>query len=123
MQHAGSNQSVGAMGTAKIASESACVVYHSKTGDIVHVHRVANFDGAMTHEASKIEARALELALNLDQERDRTNLRTLSVNSEDIRPFARYKVDLRHQTLVEAPRPRTASAQARKRKPQAKRKR
>ena len=125
MQETGLNQSAGAMGTAKIASESACVVYHSETGAVVHIHRVASLEGATVQDPPAMEARAIELALSVDQKRDRSKLRTLSVDPGDLATSARYKVDLRRKTLVEVPRSRPLSQQAGKagRKRPAKRKR
>jgi hypothetical protein len=103
MQQSGSIQSATAVGVAKIASEQVCVVYHANTGNIVHVHRILNLEGAKTREAPEIEARAVELALSLQKKKDRSKMKTLMVPPEEFTPPGPFKVDLRRKRLVAKP--------------------
>jgi hypothetical protein len=89
-------------GSVKIISEQVCVVYHSEAGNIVHVHRVTNLEGSKTREVADIQASAIELALKLDQKRERSKMKTLFVPPEEFTQFDldRFEVDLHHKKLA-----------------------
>jgi hypothetical protein len=96
MEQIQSIQGPAAAGGVKVISEQACVVYHSETGKIVHVHRVTNIEGSKAREVEEIQAAALELALKLDQKRERSKMKTLLVPPEEFTQFDldRFEVDL-----------------------------
>ena len=100
--HDGTNSVDSGAGGVKVISEQVCVVYHSETGKIVHVHRVTNIEGSKAREVEEIQAAALELALKLDQKRERSKLKTLFVPPGEFTQFDldRFEVDLHHKTLA-----------------------
>ena len=99
MQESAMNHAA-AVGSSNVVSEHICVVYNSKTGEVVHVHHVVNLRGANVTERPEAEARAIELALAIGKGRNRLQMKTLFASRADLIPAGRFKVDLRSNKLV-----------------------
>jgi hypothetical protein len=103
MRPNGTRQKAVAAGGPKILSESMCVVYHSETGNLIHLHHVVNLEGAKVPEAPEIERRAVELALSIGKGRDRATMKTLFLSPEELTRPGGHKVDLHTGKLIIIP--------------------
>ena len=83
----------------EVESEDVYVVYHPKSGDVVHVHRVFNYRGAdRLPSGAAGEARALEMAARFGH---RTKgLRALTVSPDEVRAMGPKRVDVKRRKLV-----------------------
>ncbi|MGW2508936.1 hypothetical protein ACWC0A_05785 [Streptomyces scopuliridis] len=88
----------GTTGKHGIQSVKCCVVFDAGSGDIVHVHRVVDAEGAPVTPDHAVTKQALDLVENRGL--DIAVLRTLSVPSEDLRPGYSYHVDVTANALV-----------------------
>ena len=63
---------------------------------------VSNLEGSKPHEAAEIQAGAIELALKLDQKRERSKMKTLFVPPGEFPQFDpdRFEVDLHYKKLA-----------------------
>jgi hypothetical protein len=92
----------GAAGSATISSELTCVVDNSSTGEVIHIHRITNIEGARNPSNEEIEGRALDLAVRIDERRDRSVLATMFVSPKELASGAHFKIDLARKKLVHA---------------------
>jgi hypothetical protein len=97
--------------TVEIQSERACVVYHPRTGRILHLHRVITLRGGREPGAPQIEARALALAAK----KRRGPMRVLHVDPAALTPGVDYKVDVKKMSLSAARRKSRATSTGRQR--------
>ena len=88
-------------GNMEVQSDRACVVYDSKTGRILHVHRVITLRGGEDPTKPQIEARALELMTK--GKKKAPKVKTLFVNPESLRAGAVHRVNVRTRALVSKP--------------------
>ncbi|HEX7251609.1 MAG TPA: hypothetical protein VF376_01925 [Thermoanaerobaculia bacterium] len=88
-------------GNMEVQSDRACVVYDSKTGRILHVHRVITLRGGEDPTGPQIEARALELMTK--GKRKTGKVKTLFVEPKSLRAGAVLRVNVRTRTLVSKP--------------------
>jgi hypothetical protein len=85
-------------GTVGYESSKACVVYDVQTGSIFHIHQVVTLRGGKSPADQEIEAAALDFATN--DSRQRSCMRVLHVNPDNLMPRMSYKVDLAKLTLI-----------------------
>jgi hypothetical protein len=104
-------QSVGTMPA--VESVHAVAVYQKKDGRVCHLHHVITFAGAEGRPQEEHERNAREYAQKMGH--DLANLEVLHV--PNFRPFARkYRVDLKHKTLVEETVPEIKKKKIKKKK-------
>lgn len=98
----------------ELEEERIFVVYESRAGKVVHVHRVLNFRGAERSSVERDEEAALEHAVQFGHKEGR--LRVLLVDKYDTQ--LPQHVDVKRSTLV-ASKPRgTASSRTRRKSTQ-----
>lgn len=86
------------IGDVELESDQACAVYDPNTGRIEHVHHVITLKGGTKPERSVIEAKAIEFAT---QKGEKTSqLKTLFVSPEKLRPGTVLKVDLKRGSII-----------------------
>jgi hypothetical protein len=76
---------------AEVEAESAYAVYDSKTGRVVHIHRLTVHRGADAPSAAESATQALELARRHGHEGD---LETVEISPADLQGHAPEHVDL-----------------------------
>jgi hypothetical protein len=89
------------IGDVEIESDQAYAVYDAKTGRIEHLHRVITLKGGTNPEPGEIEARAMEFAAQ--NAKKTSQLKTLLVSSEQLRPGRVHKVDLKTGSIISKP--------------------
>jgi hypothetical protein len=85
-------------GNMEVQSDRACVVYDSKTGRILHVHRVITLRGGEDPTGPQIEARALELMIK--GKRKAAKVKTLLVDPQRLGAGSVHRVNIRTRSLV-----------------------
>jgi hypothetical protein len=85
--------------TVREASHKACVIYHSRSGKVRHIHEVITLEGGTEPNRQAIEKAAFH-ALDLRGGRD-SAFKALHVEGAALRPQARYEVDLDRESLRE----------------------
>jgi hypothetical protein len=91
MQHFG--------GTTNVLSSRACVVYNHTTGRIHHIRNVITLEGGREPPEAEIEKDAVDAAERHGA--DKSQVRTMHLGAEAIKPRTRYTVDLKEKRLVE----------------------
>lgn len=85
----------------EIISERACAAYSSKTGRILHIHRVISYEGGGIPSDDALRAAALEHHKTLSPGKSRPLVETLIVDPA-VLSGAGPKVDLKTKRLVRA---------------------
>jgi hypothetical protein len=85
-------------GKRRISSTKSCVVFDKAKGTILHVHHVLTIEGGQETSDSEVEKKALELAISRGINASKVDV--LSVDPKLFEQHARYKVDVKKQTLV-----------------------
>ena len=91
-------------GVPPIVSDKLCIVYDSRTGDIVHIHRVTTLEGAKIPSEESIAASALQRAETILQRLQGRPLKTTFSKPENFHPGSFHKIDLNTYKLIAIPR-------------------
>jgi hypothetical protein len=84
-----------------VESTSSVILYDRKSGDIVHIHRVVNFKGAVVPAREAVEQEARTLAERFGKSVQ--ELDTLHYDDVDFMQSEKeYRVDLSSRTLIES---------------------
>ena len=87
------------VGGAGQSSQIAFVVYDSKNGKIIHIHRFVAAEGELPTE-DELAAQALENARRLHHRDSSFGMSVIRVAPKDLRPGVYYEVDLQRKKLV-----------------------
>jgi hypothetical protein len=82
--------------------ESVVVLYDKDSGELAFIHHETTSHGGRHPDQKELERKVVELASRLGRH-DTTKLALLHVDPQQIKPDARYKVDVGRQQLVEVP--------------------
>jgi hypothetical protein len=95
-----------------VRSEQLCVVYHAKTGQIMHMHKITTLGKAKKPSEETIREKALEHAVTWAAKirgHDRVqklDLKTIHVDPKTYEMGTLYKVDLNTAKLVKLKTPK-----------------
>ena len=83
------------------ARSHTCVIFNPEDGAIQHLHTVTTLGSGKRVRATEVEREALTLAREAGRKVD--GARLLHLPDAELRPYVRYRVDLKTSRLVEEP--------------------
>jgi hypothetical protein len=86
------------IGERKVQSMKCCVVFDPSDGVIRHVHRVVTMEGAAETQDDEVARKALTLAK--ERGLSVSELETLHVHPDALKPGSQYRVDVQTRALV-----------------------
>jgi hypothetical protein len=85
----------------RAAPTVSVVVYDHKSGEIIHVHHFAAVPGAKLPTKKQLHEQALKMPVASHNQRERSIMRVLEIDREEMKPKISYKVNVKKKCLME----------------------